>query len=67
MPTLQYFDITDSSIKVVNEEKSPEKRFENSEDENATLWFENMTLDAKLDEETSALWFEIMMGEMRNE
>lgn len=67
MPTLQYFDIKDLSVKVVNEEKSPEKRFENLEDENATLWFENMTLDAKLDEETSALWFEIMMGEMRNE
>lgn len=67
MSTLQYFDIKDSKVQVVNEEKSPEKRLGNLEDENATLWFENMTLDAKLDEETSALWFEIMMGEMRNE
>lgn len=62
--TLQYIDIGNSEVTFVNKEKDPENRFESLEDENAYLWFENMTLDAKVDEETSALWFEIMLGGM---
>lgn len=57
---LQFIDIKDSKIKFVNKEDNPEVKIDALQNENALLWFENMELDAKVDEESSALWFVIM-------
>lgn len=34
-------------------------------EEAAELWHENMMLDTKLNDETAALWYELMLGEMQ--
>lgn len=63
---MQYIDITNSQVKFVNPETDPVKKAEALESENAELWFQSMALENKLDEETSAIWFEIMMGGMQD-
>lgn len=35
---------------------------DNLQSENAELWYQNMRLEMKMEEETSLLWYEIMMG-----
>lgn len=43
---------------------NPLTEIEQLKAENADLWFQTMALESKIDEESAALWFEIMKGGM---
>ncbi|GKV69861.1 hypothetical protein NCCP2716_23590 [Sporosarcina sp. NCCP-2716] len=63
---VQYIDINNSQVEFVNGEKDPAKKAEALEAENADLWFQTMSLESKMDEETAAIWFELMKGGMED-
>lgn len=67
MPTLQFFDISESQVKVVNEDKGPQKKVEMLESDLAAMTFESMMDKMKvvaLEETSATLAFEIMQLKM---